>query len=232
MVQSAQPASNGFVRVMRKVYNPLGFSKGYNAILCTTRYSADNTEIFALIAGHRVPLDRLSLRFHTCSPGVSFIPWDLLQSELKRRQRCCTRRVLLLPEKSLQDRLATFPVSARRGPRTHPQVGMMLHLFCILPATFLACFQFVPAIRHKVMLFHRMNGYVIIVLSLIGSAGAIIIAPHAFGGEFVTQSFVGMLVILTTLGFLMAWINIKLLQIDQHRAWMSEWSVPPHTKPH
>jgi hypothetical protein len=25
--------ANGFVRVMRRIYNPLGFSKGYNAIL-------------------------------------------------------------------------------------------------------------------------------------------------------------------------------------------------------
>jgi hypothetical protein len=25
--------ANGFVRVMRRLYNPLGFSKGYNAIL-------------------------------------------------------------------------------------------------------------------------------------------------------------------------------------------------------
>jgi hypothetical protein len=25
--------ANGFVRVMRRAYNPLGFSKGYNAIL-------------------------------------------------------------------------------------------------------------------------------------------------------------------------------------------------------
>jgi len=99
-------------------------------------------------------------------------------------------------------------------------IGMMLHLCCILPASLLVCFQFVPAIRYKLILFHRLNGYVVILLSLISSAGTIIIAKHAFGGDFVTQTFTGALVILTTVGFLMAWINIQLLQIDQHRAWM------------
>jgi hypothetical protein len=30
---SLKKPANSFVRVMRRVYNPLGFSKGYNAIL-------------------------------------------------------------------------------------------------------------------------------------------------------------------------------------------------------
>ncbi|KAK5704875.1 hypothetical protein LTR97_001986 [Elasticomyces elasticus] len=100
------------------------------------------------------------------------------------------------------------------------KIGMKLHLYCILPAAFLVVFQFVPAIRHKVILFHRLNGYVIVILTLISNAGTIIIARHAFGGDFSTQVWTGTMVILTTVGFVMAWINIKLLQIDQHRAWM------------
>lgn len=36
MVYSSKPPANAFVRVMRKVYNPLGFSKGYNFVLCTS----------------------------------------------------------------------------------------------------------------------------------------------------------------------------------------------------
>lgn len=35
MVKPTRPASNGFVALMRMVYNPLGFSKGYNFVLCT-----------------------------------------------------------------------------------------------------------------------------------------------------------------------------------------------------
>ena len=97
---------------------------------------------------------------------------------------------------------------------------MMIHLFTILPAAFLVCFQFVPAIRHKMILFHRINGYLVILLSTISSAGALIIAQHAFGGDMATRIYVGVLVISTSFAYLFAWINIKRLQIDQHRAWM------------
>ena len=69
-------------------------------------------------------------------------------------------------------------------------------------------------------MFHRLNGYLVILLSLISSVGTIIITKHAFGGDFATQTWTGTMVILTTIGYVMAWINIKLLQIDQHRAWM------------
>lgn len=100
------------------------------------------------------------------------------------------------------------------------KVGMMLHLFCILPAAFLVCFQFVPVIRHNVILFHRINGYLVILISLIASAGTIIIAQHAFGGDMATRAVVGALVISTTVAHIFAYLNIKRLQIDQHRAWM------------
>ena len=100
------------------------------------------------------------------------------------------------------------------------KVGMMIHLFTVLPAAFLVCFQFVPAIRHKIILFHRINGYLVILLSTISSAGALIIAQHAFGGDMATRIYVGVLVISTSFAYLFAWINIKRLQIDQHRAWM------------
>nr|OQO32174.1 hypothetical protein B0A51_00543 [Rachicladosporium sp. CCFEE 5018] len=100
------------------------------------------------------------------------------------------------------------------------KLGIKLHLFTILPAALLVCFQFVPIIRHKVIIFHRLNGYLVILLSTIASAGALMIARHAVGGDMATQTYIGALVISTTLAYSMAYINIKRLQIDQHRAWM------------
>jgi drug/metabolite transporter (DMT)-like permease len=97
---------------------------------------------------------------------------------------------------------------------------MKLHLYTIIPAALLVVLQFIPVIRHKLILFHRMSGYIVVILSLISNAGTIIITKHAFGGDFATQTWTGAMVILTTVGYIMAWINIKLLQIDQHRAWM------------
>ncbi|KAI9824885.1 MAG: hypothetical protein M1832_001490 [Thelocarpon impressellum] len=85
---------------------------------------------------------------------------------------------------------------------------------------FLACFQFVPAIRQKLLIFHRINGYVVVVLSVVANVGALMIARRAFGGFLSTQAGVGVLVILTTFGLVNALYNIKRLQLEQHRAWM------------
>lgn len=120
-------------------------------------------------------------------------------------------------------------------------VGLYLHLGCILrkstypsksllcehcltltyiAAALLACLQFVPAIRHKIILFHRINGYVIITLVLISNVGALMIARNTFGGFTSTQASVGMLVIISTAAIAMGYYNVKRLQLEQHRAWM------------
>ncbi|KAE8379022.1 hypothetical protein BDV26DRAFT_303910 [Aspergillus bertholletiae] len=89
-----------------------------------------------------------------------------------------------------------------------------------LAAAILAFFQFVPAIRYKVILFHRINGYIIILLVLLSNAGTLMIARHTFGGLISTQAAVGLLVIITTCALGMAYYNVKRLQLEQHRAWM------------
>ncbi|KAF7983468.1 hypothetical protein HWV62_21760 [Athelia sp. TMB] len=100
------------------------------------------------------------------------------------------------------------------------RVGISIHLGCILPAALLAIFQFTPVIRHKVTLYHRTAGYIIVTLVLVSNAGALIIAPHAFGGALTTQAGVGLLAILSTVGITLAVYNIRRMQIDQHRKWM------------
>ncbi|KAL2071974.1 hypothetical protein VTL71DRAFT_11317 [Oculimacula yallundae] len=102
----------------------------------------------------------------------------------------------------------------------HYRIGITLHLICVIPAGFLAVFQFIPVIRHKALLFHRMNGYLILLLALVGNVGALMIARRAFGGGLDIQAAVGVLAIMTTTSLVLAYINIKRLQIDQHRAWM------------
>lgn len=77
-----------------------------------------------------------------------------------------------------------------------------------------------PVIRHKFLLFHRLNGYTVITLLLIGNAGAYMIIPIAAGGSPSTQVALGMLGIMTTISIVLAYINIKRLHIDQHRSWM------------
>jgi hypothetical protein len=82
------------------------------------------------------------------------------------------------------------------------------------------CFQFVPVIRHKLLIFHRINGYTIIILFFISIAGVYMITRHAVGGSPNTQAAIGTLATLTTISISLAYYNIKRLQIDQHRAWM------------
>lgn len=95
-----------------------------------------------------------------------------------------------------------------------------MHLVGAISGGFLACFQFIPIIRHKAILFHRMNGYLAITLMLIGNAGAYMIMDVSIGGLPSVQVWVGTIGAMITLGFVMAIYNIKRLQIDQHRAWM------------
>ncbi|KIV89045.1 hypothetical protein PV10_08659 [Exophiala mesophila] len=100
------------------------------------------------------------------------------------------------------------------------RIGITLHLAGVLPAGILMIWQFVPAIRRRWIAFHRINGYVVIMLLLLGNVGAFMIMRHAFGGDLSTQAASGFLGIYTTVGMGLAYYNIKVLQVDQHRAWM------------
>ena len=100
------------------------------------------------------------------------------------------------------------------------QIGIILHLAAVIPATLLACFQFVPVIRHKWIIAHRISGYIVTLLSFVGTAAAIVLARRAAGGGVDVQIFVGVLAIMFLGSLVLAVINIKRLQIEQHRAWM------------
>jgi len=161
---------------MRKVYNPIGFSKGYNFTL------------FFIFAGAMIGFTLA--RFQYLSFNGIFCGDDA--------QFDCYYYDKNLVEKA----------------------GIIIHLAAVLPAGFLACFQFVPAIRHKAILFHRLNGYLILLLSLVGTAGALMITRNAFGGGLDTQVAVGVMTIMFIGSLALAYYNVKRLQLEQHRAWM------------
>ncbi|KAK4494948.1 hypothetical protein PRZ48_014304 [Zasmidium cellare] len=119
----------------------------------------------------------------------------------------------------------TFLSSAAPGEaywyrQDYYNIGIHIHLISINPAGLLAIVQFVPVVRHKLLLFHRINGYVVVLLLLTGNVGAVMIARRAFGGTLATQAGVGVLAIGTTGSAVLAYININRLRIDRHRAWM------------
>lgn len=105
--------------------------------------------------------------------------------------------------------------------RGSARVGMILHLATALPAGVLMVLQFTPIIRHKFLLLHRINGYVVLFLLLVSNAAACVILPHNHGRSRIdAQTAEAFLVIITTAGMVLAWWNVRRLQIDQHRAWM------------
>ena len=175
------PPANGFVAAARKVYNPIGFSKGYNFILF----------------------------FIFCGAMMGFA--------LARFQFVNFNGIFCGPASGRNHALPGECYYYRMG---HEKIGIIAHLGCIMPASVLVCFQFVPAIRHKALIFHRINGYIIIALSLVGTAGAIMAARSAFGGGLDVQTVVGFLSIVFVISLVMGYINIKRLQLQQHRAWM------------
>ncbi|KAF5659121.1 hypothetical protein FDENT_13985 [Fusarium denticulatum] len=100
------------------------------------------------------------------------------------------------------------------------KAGIIMHLAGILPAAVLVVFQFLPVIRHRALIVHRINGYIVLLLSSVGMIGVFMIARHTFGGTLEMQTVTGAASILFVTCMLLAYINIKKLQLEQHRAWM------------
>ncbi|KAF5966494.1 hypothetical protein FCOIX_12485 [Fusarium coicis] len=182
MVAPTRPPANTFVAKARKVYNPIGFSKGYKFILWFIFAGA----MFGFAVARMMFLNYNSIYCNPNSTGNGAGPgecWSYNRKDLYK-------------------------------------IGIKMHLYTIIPASFLVVFQFVPFIRYKALLFHRMNGYIVVVLAIIGTVGAIIIAPVAFGGSLSVRAAVGFMAIMFLGALFLAIWNIKTLQLEQHRAWM------------
>jgi hypothetical protein len=178
MVVSAKPPANAFVAFVRKIYNPLGFQKGYNFVL------------FFIFAGGLMGFTLARLQY---------LDFDnrLCVSGGAAPGECYYYRTLM-----------------------HEKVGIIMHLGTILPAGLLVVFQFLPVIRHKFITFHRVNGYLILLLSVLSTVGALMISQHSFGGGLDMQLGAGVASAMFLVSLGIAYYNIKRLQIEQHRAWM------------
>ncbi|QGI87054.1 hypothetical protein CEK25_002010 [Fusarium fujikuroi] len=182
MAAPTRPPANAFVAKARKVYNPIGFSKGYNFILWFIFAGA----MFGFALARMMFLNYNSIYCNPNSTGNGAGPGECWSYNRKDFYK----------------------------------IGIKMHLYTIIPASFLVVFQFIPFIRYKALLFHRMNGYIVVVLAVIGTVGAIIIAPVAFGGSLPIRAAVGLMSIMFLGSLFLAIWNIKTLQLEQHRAWM------------
>ncbi|KAK7962593.1 uncharacterized protein PG986_003418 [Apiospora aurea] len=183
MGEPSRPPANGFVVAARKVYHPVGFSKGYNFVLWFIFGGAFLGFILA-----RLPYFNFYGIF--CSPNGSAM-------------------LGALPGECY------YYLNFDRY-----KVGVILHLAGILPAGLLACLQFTPVVRYKALILHRATGWLAILLSVVGIAGALMIARRAFGGGIESQTITGVMAIAFLVSLLLAVVNIKRLQIEEHRKWM------------
>ncbi|KAI1456043.1 hypothetical protein F4805DRAFT_433640 [Annulohypoxylon moriforme] len=100
------------------------------------------------------------------------------------------------------------------------KVGIIAHLVAILPASLLACIQFIPVVRRKAMRMHRILGWITVALSVPGAITAVMIAPRSQGGGLDTQSMVGVLGVMFLFSLARGCISAKKHKIAEHRAWM------------
>ncbi|KAJ8093045.1 hypothetical protein PM082_020526 [Marasmius tenuissimus] len=100
------------------------------------------------------------------------------------------------------------------------KAAMLVHLGTVLPAGLFAIFQFVPTIRYRAIIVHRLMGYASLLLLFVGTGAAFAMMRHSMGGDLSIQSAVVFLGTATLISATIAWFNIKKLQIDQHRKWM------------
>lgn len=98
--------------------------------------------------------------------------------------------------------------------------AILIHLGTVLPAGILAVLQFIPAIRYKALIVHRICGYVAVFLLTMGVATGFVLGRRSFGGDISIQAGVFAMGTATLVSVALAYWNIKLLQIDQHRKWM------------
>jgi hypothetical protein len=183
MTTSPKPSPNGFKTQARKLYNPLGFSKGYNFVLWFIFTGA----FFGFLLARFMYLD-FSKNFCPSNPtaGNGAAPGECYYYLNFDRYK----------------------------------IGILLHLGGVLPAGLLAVLQFTPFIRHRWIIVHRISGYFALLLYAISLIGALMIARRAFGGGLDVQVWVGFVGIGVMVCFIISYINIKRLQIEQHRAWM------------
>ena len=183
MAVPTKTAANGFTAAARKLYNPLGFSHGYNFAFWLLFAGL----WFCFILTRLQYLDFYGVYCNpNATPGNGALPGE------------CWYYLRLLRYK----------------------LGIMVHLATILPAGLLSCLQFIPFIRRKAMVVHRVIGRISVALSVVGTASALMIARNSFGGGFESQTVLGLVAILFLGSLLLAMDSIKRLRIEQHRAWM------------
>jgi len=93
-----------------------------------------------------------------------------------------------------------------------------IHIYLSIIAGVFAVFQFIPMIRRRKIIIHRINGYFVLCNLLPGTVAGSIVARRSFGGELNSQA--AFYTVGSMIGFaaFMGISNVK--QTRKHRKWM------------
>jgi len=224
MAAPTSGSPNGFVRIARKLRNAVGFTTNHNFVLWCIFFGAlmgFSLSRTPYLNFYGVFCAKNSTSSGHAAPGEC---WYYLRGNHETVGIISTHpsRISVFSlghfwgtETSVLSKLgiSPFPCEAKLTPD-------VVHLGSIIPGAFLAGIQFIPKVRHSFILFHRINGYVVITLALVATVGAFMILRHAFGGGLDIQMVMGLTGIMFIGSLAMAYVNIKRLQIGEHRAWM------------
>lgn len=100
------------------------------------------------------------------------------------------------------------------------QIGMMLHIYAVVPMCFLLVLQFLPVVRQRWILLHRVGGYAVLLLMGVAVGGGVMASRGSFGGELAWRALVWVLAGMVVGGFGMSMGNLWRLRVEQHRVWM------------
>lgn len=191
---------------------PLAFGRG--TIFLSVRQIFISLNAFNNYASYY--FRKLNARLFSRADQLPEHRWECI---LILQKRLCARRMVLVSRRTRSSRNNDPPWMHNPSWSSHGGMSIpyIYHFDADNPAS---QWQFVPVIRHKFILLHRINGYIVIVLVMISNTGAFLIIRRSFGGTLPTQAAMGLLIILSTTSIAMAYYNIKRLQIEQHRAWM------------
>jgi hypothetical protein len=157
--------------------------------------------------------------------GYSFLLWFVLSGALVGFV-LARIRYLDIDNVFCAQRGAALPGECFYLGRGRGKIGIQLHLAGVMPATLLAVLQFLPVFRQRLLLLHRINGYIILMLSLVSCIGILMIIRQHFGGGLNAQAVTGTALVMFVSSLSLAYYNVKRLRIDQHRAWMLRaWAI-------
>jgi len=128
----------------------------------------------------------------------------------------CLGRTMMMDPNNVQN--LTIPGEWFWYRQTPFKPCILIHIYSLIPGGILVVLQFIPAIRRRAVIVHRINGYVSLTLISAGTVGGSIVARRAFGGELNAQSG---FYILSSLIILCAGLGIyNRKETRKHRKWM------------